>query len=48
VRPEHLVAHPPTYQAPCADAGGAAEAGWRSGEDEEQVAQHLRALGYLE
>ena len=29
-------------------AGWRAARGWRSGEDEEQVAEHLRALGYLE
>jgi predicted AlkP superfamily phosphohydrolase/phosphomutase len=48
VRPEHLAANPPAYQAPLGGDGGAAEPGWNSGEDEEQVAEHLRALGYLE
>jgi predicted AlkP superfamily phosphohydrolase/phosphomutase len=48
VRPEHLAASPPQYQEPTSMHAGAADAGWQSGADEEQVAEHLRALGYLE
>ena len=39
---------PPQYQEPTSMHAGAADAGWQSGADEEQVAEHLRALGYLE
>ncbi len=48
VDPAHLAAHPPAYQDPMAEGPAGSEGGWRSGEDEEQVADHLRALGYLE
>jgi predicted AlkP superfamily phosphohydrolase/phosphomutase len=48
VRPEHLAANPPRYQDPLRGDGGAAETAWRSEADEERVADHLRALGYLE
>jgi predicted AlkP superfamily phosphohydrolase/phosphomutase len=46
--PTWLAANPPRYGEPLVPEGGAAEAGWKSGEDEEHVADHLRALGYLE
>jgi hypothetical protein len=48
VDPAHLAAHAPAYQDPIAEGPAGGEGGWRSGEDEEQVADHLRALGYLE
>lgn len=48
VRAAHLRAQPPAHQAPLTTAGVGAGAGWQSGDDEAQVAEHLRALGYLE
>jgi predicted AlkP superfamily phosphohydrolase/phosphomutase len=48
VDPAHLATHPAAYQEPMAEGSAGSESGWRSGEDEEQVADHLRALGYLE
>jgi predicted AlkP superfamily phosphohydrolase/phosphomutase len=47
LRPEFLAAHPVRSQPPVGDAA-AETAGWRSGEDEAHVAEHLRALGYFE
>jgi predicted AlkP superfamily phosphohydrolase/phosphomutase len=47
LRPEYLRAHPVRLgDAIAAPASG--DAGWRSEEDEARVADHLRALGYLE
>ena len=48
VRPEHWAAHPPQQQDAFGGVAGSDGQGWRSGEDEEHVADHLRALGYLE
>jgi predicted AlkP superfamily phosphohydrolase/phosphomutase len=47
LRPEFLAAHPVRF-APPLDEAATASAGWRSSEDEAQVAEHLRALGYFE
>ena len=48
VRADHWAANPPAYQDPLGRAAGASDADWRSGEDEKHIADHLRALGYLE
>jgi predicted AlkP superfamily phosphohydrolase/phosphomutase len=47
LEPEFLAAHP-VRSAPPLDDTIVATAGWRSREDEEHVAEHLRALGYFE
>jgi predicted AlkP superfamily phosphohydrolase/phosphomutase len=47
LRPEFIAAHPVRVGAPL-DEASTAPAGWRSIEDEAHVAEHLRALGYLE
>jgi predicted AlkP superfamily phosphohydrolase/phosphomutase len=47
LRPEFLAAHPVRF-APPLDEAATVPAGWRSTEDEAQVAEHLRALGYFE
>jgi predicted AlkP superfamily phosphohydrolase/phosphomutase len=47
VRPEHIASAPPQFQDPMSGQA-TADGDWRSEADEEQVAEHLRALGYLE
>ncbi|MCW5892636.1 MAG: alkaline phosphatase family protein [bacterium] len=47
VRPEHLAANAPRYQDPVPVDRDDADGGWRSGDDEEKIAERLRALGYL-
>jgi len=44
---EYLRVHPLRYAEDTADEV-TVPAGWRSDEDEAKVADHLRALGYLE
>ena len=48
LRPDHWASCPPAWQDVVGSRDAGADGSWRSGEDEEQVADHLRALGYLE
>jgi predicted AlkP superfamily phosphohydrolase/phosphomutase len=48
MEPGWLAANAPRSGEPLVGEAGTGEAGWHSDEDEEHVADHLRALGYLE
>ena len=47
LRPEYLVEHP-VRTGEAVATSTSSEGGWQSEEDEARVADHLRALGYLE